>query len=156
MLGHRGLRFVEQRPNQAVGQSVGHAPRRTLGGLPAGPIIEPSLGLATEVAGGDQFGEALGRVCIRVEHLADGETNVEPYGVGELDRTHRHAEGQRRFVDSLRGDPFVYTAHRFHEIGRENAVDQESRRAFNREGEFVDLTRKRGCLRHETRQGVGA
>jgi hypothetical protein len=51
------------------------------------------------VAGRDELGQLLRRRRVGCEHLAHAHADVEADGVGELDRTHRHSECERRFVD---------------------------------------------------------
>ena len=68
----------------------------------------------------------------------------------------RHAEGQRCLIDGLRGDAFVDAAHRLHQVRRENAVDQESGRALDRQRQLVDLARERGGRRRPARRACAA
>ena len=120
----------------------GRGSRRALRRLAAAPIVEAAFGLAPQCARGDQLGQLFRRLSATAEHLADREADIESDGVRKLDRSDRHAEGERRLIDGFRRDAFVDAAHRLHQVRRENAIDQESGRTLHRQRQLVDLARK--------------
>ena len=106
-LGERGLRFGDEGPDQAIGEPGGNSAGRPLRRLATRIIVEAAPGLAPEMPGGHQLRQFLRRRRVRRQHPADGHADVEADGVGELDRSHRHAERKCRLVDRLRRDALV-------------------------------------------------
>ena len=99
--GERRLRLADIRAEQPLGEAGRHRSGRPLRGLPGRVVVKAALRLAAEVPGGDQFREPPGGRRIRRQHPAHRHADVEPDGVGEFDRSHRHAERERRLVDGF-------------------------------------------------------
>jgi hypothetical protein len=83
-----------------------------------------------------ELAHPLRRRSARVEHLADGHTDVEPDRVGELDQSHGHSEFERR-PSTVPGDPLVDTAHRRHQVRREDP--------FTKAGAFTGSGKRSIC-----------
>src|SRR5439155_14648025 len=74
------------------------------------------------------------------QRLPGGQADVEPDGVGELGRAHRHAEVFHRAVERLWLHALVEHAERVVHVRPEHAVDEKSRRVLYRQRQLVDLT----------------
>ncbi len=73
----------------------------------------------------------------------DVQAHVEPDRVGQLDRSHRHAEIDGGRIDRCQRHAFLGNEHRFVDIGHQHAIDHESRRAAARQRQLVDLAGER-------------
>src|SRR4029079_12466333 len=74
--------------------------------------------------------------------------DVEADQVHQLERPHRHAEFQCGLIDLLARLAELIAAHGFHQVGREHAVDEESRAALYHEWQFVDRGDEGARLAH--------
>jgi hypothetical protein len=82
------------------------------------------------------------------ERLACGEADVEADRVGELGRTHRHAEPLHRGVQRLRLVALVQQAKGVLHVRSEHPVHQEPGRVLHRQRQLVDLAHEcSGVLR---------
>ena len=61
------------------------------------------------------------------EHFADAHDHVETDDVGELDRSHRHAEVLGGAIDQRERNAFLGGAHGFAEVRHQHAIDEEAR-----------------------------
>ena len=87
------------------------------------PLIETVAGFTAKLASLDLVLQPLRRVRYlavqpRLEHLGDVQTDVQPDLIGELDRSHRHAELFRRSVDGFLFYPLVEHQHGFEDRAR--------------------------------------
>src|SRR5712692_11293683 len=101
-LGDHRLRLLEIRLDQFLAQIGSRAAGPAFARLAVAPGVEAAAGFPAEVPGGDELGELLRRLCVLARQLlADREADVEADRVGELDRSHRHAERRGRGVERL-------------------------------------------------------
>ncbi len=75
---------------------------------------------------------------MRRASLPTEAADIEADRVGQFDRAHRHAELLRRLVEHRPRHAFLVQAHRFEQVGHQDAVDEESRRALDRHRQLVD------------------
>ena len=137
---------AHERLDQPLGEAGGHrAARRRSARSPSVQRVEALAGLLAEVLPRRPAPSAArgGAAPSAAACLPTARQMSRPTRVGELDRSHRHAEGERRLVDGLRRDAFVDAAHRRHQVRREHAVDEEARRALHRQRQLVDLAHER-------------
>ena len=135
------LRTFEQRLDEACRQTGRHCPGWPLGRSAIGIVVEAFADLLAEVTRIEASKQTRRRRRPGAgKAAAGGHGDVESDHVDEFDRTHRHAEGEHRFVDGLRCQSFVDGAHRFEHVGAEDGVHQEARRTAHRQRQAVDLS----------------
>src|SRR3569623_772633 len=101
--GDHRLRRVDQRFHQLATECAEIAALRPLAllRLAVDPFVKALAALATELLLLDQRRKARIGWHLLTQFPGDAGADIEPHSVHEFNRSHRHAEGHRRRVDTL-------------------------------------------------------
>src|SRR5258706_1827364 len=156
-LGEHRLRLREVRLDERVDERLVVRARLALHGLVLLPAVDALAGLAAQLSERDLVQQDLRRVGLVAagaflgELLARVQADVEADRVGELDRTHRHAERLHGRVDGLGLLAFVQHAEGVLHVGPEHAVDEKAGRILDGQWQLVDLANERERVFYRSR-----
>src|SRR5438552_5237580 len=130
--GDRRLSFSEVGCDQLLGEFGRNAARGAFARLAVLPDVEAAAGFLAEISRGDELGELPRRLrALARQFLPHREADVQAHRVGQLDRSHRHAERRDCRVECLRRDTLVDHVQRLVDVGTEHAIDEKARRVLD-------------------------
>ena len=148
VLAQAGDRLIEHRQHQPILEVRGRrAPAAWRAHrLAILPGVETLAALAAHFFLRHELRKDLRRAATerRREHIADVQAHIETHHIGQLDRSHRHAEALARGIDHIGSDPFLERKDRLIDIGHQDPVDDKSWRAGAGQRELVEFAREHG------------
>ncbi len=112
------------------------------------PGVKAFAGFLAQLAGIDELFHVLGlaAVAIDADRFDHRHAHIQAHGVGQLHRSHRHAEAHRGLVYGLFGDAIAVELNGTGHVWSQHAIDQEAGGGFDRQRVFADLAHKAGAI----------